>query len=91
MEWSLAGDQTPCNVPPRTGKRLREVVAFGERVRELRHAKGWTQERLAEEAGLNSVQISHIERGANEPKLTTILRLARAFGMTASELLRQFR
>jgi transcriptional regulator with XRE-family HTH domain len=66
-------------------------VAFGERVRELRHAKRWTQERLAEEAGLNSVQISHIERGANEPKLTTIIRLGRAFGMTASELLRPFR
>jgi transcriptional regulator with XRE-family HTH domain len=45
----------------------------------------------AEEAELNAVQISHIERGANEPKLTTILRLARAFEMTAAQLLRPFR
>lgn len=58
---------------------LERPVAFGERVRELRLKRGWTQERLAEEAELNAVQVNHIERGANEPKLTTILRLTRAF------------
>ncbi len=46
-----------------------------------------TQERLAEEADLNSVQVSHIERGANEPKLTTIIRLARALGVKAGKLI----
>lgn len=59
---------------------------FGERVRELRLRRGWTQERLAEEAELNAVQVSHIERGANEPKLTTIIRLARALGVKAGKL-----
>jgi transcriptional regulator with XRE-family HTH domain len=61
-------------------------VDFGERVRELRLRRGWTQERLAEEAELNAVQVSHIERGANEPKLTTIIRLARALGVKAGKL-----
>jgi hypothetical protein len=42
-------------------------------------------------AGLNVVQISHLDGGRNEAKLTTILRLAKAFGITASELLRPFR
>jgi transcriptional regulator with XRE-family HTH domain len=74
--------------PRRTGERIREAVAFGERVRALRQKREWTQEHLAERAELNAVQVSHIERGANEPKLTTILRLARAFGITAGELLR---
>jgi transcriptional regulator with XRE-family HTH domain len=80
------------NVPPRkTGKPIPEVVAFGKRVRELRTVREMTQEGLAEAAGLNSVQISHLENGRNEPKLTTILALAKAFRMTASELLRPFK
>ena len=79
-------------MPPRPAKdRAPEAVAFGERVRALRTKRGWTQERLAEEAKLNAVQVSHIERGANEAKLTTVFRLARAFDMTASELLRRLR
>jgi transcriptional regulator with XRE-family HTH domain len=60
-------------------------------VRELRHDRGWTQERLAEAAGMHAVQISHIEHGRNNAKLTTVYQLARAFGMTASELLRSIR
>jgi transcriptional regulator with XRE-family HTH domain len=76
-------------MPPRkSGEKVPEAVAFGQRVRALRLKRDWTQEQLAERADLNAVQVSHIERGANEPKLTTILRLARAFGITAGELLR---
>lgn len=74
-------------VPPRRNVYEPEAVAFGERVRALRLKHGWTQERLAEEAELNSVQVSHIERGANEPKLTTIIRLARALGVKAGKLI----
>ena len=76
-------------MPPRkTGKPLREVVAFGARVRKLRLVREWTQERLAEAADLNAVQISHIENGLNEPKLMTILKLAKALSMKAEELVR---
>jgi len=75
-------------VPPRrTIEKAPEAIVFGTRVRKLRLSRGWTQERLAEEAELNSVQVSHIERGANEPKLTTIIRLARALGVKAGKLL----
>jgi transcriptional regulator with XRE-family HTH domain len=89
MERSLAGDEDVRNMPPRkTGAGAPEAVAFGKRVRALRLKRGWTQERLAEEAELNSVQVSHIERGRNDPKLTTVLRLASAFRITAGELLR---
>lgn len=68
-----------------------EAILFGAHIRKLREKKGWSQETLAEEAGLHTVQISHLENGANEPKLRTILALAKAFGMTASELLKPFR
>lgn len=74
-------------MPPRKDAYEPEAIAFGERVRALRLKRGWTQERLAEEADLNFVQVSHIERGANEPKLTTIIRLARALGVKAGKLI----
>lgn len=74
-------------VPPTRNRKVPEAIAFGERIRQLRLKHGWTQERLAEEAELNSVQVSHIERGANEPKLTTIIRLARALGVRSGKLI----
>lgn len=65
-----------------------EAIALGKRLRELRAAKGWTLEELAEAARMNELQAGHIERGATDPKLSTIRKLARAYGMTASQLLR---
>src|SRR5581483_10344988 len=44
---------------------------FGRNVRAARLAKGWTQESLAHESGLSTVQISRIERGVREIRLTT--------------------
>jgi transcriptional regulator with XRE-family HTH domain len=60
---------------------------FGQNVREARHAKGWTQEDLAHETGLATVQISRIERGAREVRLTTIMRLVTALEVSPSDLL----
>lgn len=79
-------------MPPRSsGRTPRELLAFGDRVRELRHTRGWTQEQLAEAAGMHAVQVSHIEHGRNNAKLSTVVQLARAFGITPSELLRTLR
>jgi DNA-binding XRE family transcriptional regulator len=79
-------------MPPRSkGKRTSETIAFGRRIRELRSAKGWTQETLAEQADMNPLQVGHLERGANDPKLSTILKLARAFGIRPEELIRGLR
>jgi transcriptional regulator with XRE-family HTH domain len=86
MEFTrgLSRDST---VTARISGKAREAVVFGERLRALRLARGWTQEQLAEECGLTAVQVSRIENGAHEPKLTTILRLARAFGVKAGKLI----
>lgn len=64
------------------------VVAFGKRVREAREARRWTQEELADRSGLTSVQISRVERGAREIRLTTLLRLIDALGVKPDKLLR---
>lgn len=78
-------------MPPAKGKPSPAAVKLGEHIRELRYAREWTQEDLAERSGMNSVQISHLENGRNEAKISTILRLAKAFGISAGELLKPFR
>lgn len=60
---------------------------FGANVRAARHARGWTQEELAERTGLAPVQVSRIERGRREIRLGTLLRLLHALGCSTDELL----
>jgi transcriptional regulator with XRE-family HTH domain len=48
---------------------------FGENVRRARHQRGWTQEDLSGATGLAVVQVSRIERGKREIRLTTLIRL----------------
>jgi transcriptional regulator with XRE-family HTH domain len=60
---------------------------FGEKVRSARTARGWTQEDLAGKTGLAVVQISRIERGKREIRLTTLLRLVDGLETTPDELL----
>jgi transcriptional regulator with XRE-family HTH domain len=61
---------------------------FGERVRKLRKQRGWMLVELSVETGLGRVFLSNLENGKHEPKLGTIKKLAKAFGLTASQLLK---
>lgn len=63
------------------------LVRVGQNVRAARLARGWTQEELAYRSGLASVQISRIERGKREVRITTLLRLVQGLDVTAGELL----
>jgi transcriptional regulator with XRE-family HTH domain len=60
--------------------------SIAERIRELRLAKGWSQERMAEEAGLSTDAISRIERGNRGPRLETVAQIAGALGMPLTKL-----
>lgn len=63
-------------------------IVFGERLRDLRHERGWTsQEAFAHHTGLDRTYISGIERGRRNPTLDVIIKLARGLGVTPSELL----
>ena len=57
-------------------------------VRRLREAKGVSQEAFAFEAGIHRTYVSDIERGARNPTITVVERLAESLGVTASDLLR---
>ena len=63
------------------------VQQLGHNIRALRLEKGWTQEQLADRAGLASVQISRVERGAREIRLTTLVRLIEALETTPDQIL----
>jgi len=59
----------------------------GRRIRELREARGWSQEQLAEAADLHENYISRLETGRQEPGFFVLLRLCRAFEITPAQLL----
>jgi transcriptional regulator with XRE-family HTH domain len=61
-------------------------VALGDRIRTLRQARGWTQERLAELANLDRSYIAGIELGGRNPSLKTLDRLAAAFHVGIADL-----
>ena len=61
---------------------------FGERVRKLRKKRDWKLVELSVETGLGRVFLSNLENGKHEPKLGTLKKLANAFGLTISQLMR---
>lgn len=61
-------------------------MIIGQRIRELRIDAGISQQKLAEEIGVNRSAVSFWESGINEPKATYIARLAILFGVTSDYL-----
>jgi len=61
---------------------------LGERVRRLREQRGWSQEGFAHEGGLGRSFAGAIERGEKDVRLSTLTKLARALGVTVSQLLK---
>lgn len=55
---------------------------FGPRLKELRGEKGWTQQQLAERAGLAVGVVRKLEQRENKPTWETALALASALGVS---------
>lgn len=64
------------------------LVRFGERIKNLRKERGWSQERFAEETGFHRTYIGMIERGERNPSLINVNVFAEALGINISELLK---
>ncbi|MGH3455712.1 MAG: helix-turn-helix domain-containing protein, partial [Nocardioidaceae bacterium] len=56
-------------------------VLIGGRVRTERHARSWTLEQLAEQAGVSRRMLVNIEQGATNPSIATLLRISDALGV----------
>jgi XRE family transcriptional regulator, regulator of sulfur utilization len=64
---------------------------FGAGIRGLRTEREWTQEDLADAAGLTATYVGQIERGDKVPSLTVLMQLARGLlQLPPAELLSGF-
>jgi transcriptional regulator with XRE-family HTH domain len=63
---------------------------FGAHIKELRLAKGMTQEELAFACDIELSQVYRIEKGKINATLTTIQTLAKGFEITIEEIMKGF-
>jgi transcriptional regulator with XRE-family HTH domain len=62
------------------------VLAFSFRLRDARAASRLTQDRLARRSGVHITEISKLERALTDPRLSTVVRLARGLDVPTSTL-----
>ena len=66
---------------------MEPLAQFSENLRRLRLANGMTQEALSDVTELDPGEISRLERGDRNPRLLTVVRIARGLDVTLPELL----
>ncbi len=76
-EWAASTDD-PC-VAGNLGRNLRRA----------RESRGLTQEQVAARCGVHATEVSRIEGGRRDPKVSTVERLAAAVEVPPDELLRE--
>lgn len=59
---------------------------FGEKLRQLRLARGLSQEELAFGSGVHRTYLGGIERGKRNPSLKNLAAIAKALGVPLSQL-----
>lgn len=65
------------------------MADFPNRLYELRKARKWSQQELADRAGCSKMHVSGIERGKREFSLQMMRRFADVFGVSPADLLSQ--
>ena len=60
---------------------------MGMRIRQIRKAKGWSQDELAKKCGISMSFLGHIERGTRIMSLETFVNICGALEADADELL----
>lgn len=60
---------------------------IGKRIKEVRKERGYTQETLAELAGLSVDHVSHVETGNTKMSLNVLAKIANAFHIPTDRLL----
>ena len=70
-------------------KKLRQEFTerLSQRLREVRKAKGMTQQELAEKAGLHLTYVGHLEAGKYHPTMFVVWKVAKALGVGLNELI----
>lgn len=63
------------------------VGDFGKNLRAARKKLGLTQEQVAERSGVQAGEVSRMERGLRDPKISTAAKLAAAVEVSPGQLL----
>ena len=81
-----------CSIPLGRSRAYNALMAaktleqkFGERVRKCRHAAGLSQLDMLHH-GFSLSHYQKMERGVIDPRLSTLVKLAKAFGVSVGEL-----
>lgn len=64
-----------------------DYYAIGQRIRKIRKAHGLSQEALAEQVGISTTHMSHIETGNTKLSLPVLVNLATALEVRTDDLL----
>jgi transcriptional regulator with XRE-family HTH domain len=62
------------------------LAALGQRIREIRQSRGYSQEALALKAGIDRTYVSSLERGKRNVSALNVRRLAKALGVRPRDL-----
>ena len=65
-----------------------DSLTLGKRIREARINKQYTQQRLAEEAGIGQMYLGEIERGTKMPSLKIFIKIVNTLNISADYVLR---
>lgn len=61
-------------------------LSFGQNIRALRKAQGWTQVEFSERCGFYQTYLSRVENGQANPTLNAMEVMANALGLTVFEM-----
>lgn len=87
---TLKGSHISFSPPPRF-PASDVPIDFGDRLREARLKRGWTQARLAARSGVGRETVARLERGRRVPSSDTVFRLEAALDMYPDRFVRRWR
>ena len=64
-------------------------MRLGEKIYDLRRRSGLSQEQMAEQLEVSRQAVSKWESGASDPSTSNLLALAKLYGVSAEDLLRE--
>jgi transcriptional regulator with XRE-family HTH domain len=78
----LSYERVPVTMPP-----VEPAMHFAANLRRLRAERGQSQEDFADDAKLHRTEVTKLESGRRDPKLATIVKVARGLEVPLAELL----
>jgi len=62
--------------------RIKTIKSLGELVRDQRKQKGWSQSKLAQQAGVSRLWVGHLEGGKESVEVGLVLKTLRVLGLS---------